>query len=420
FRAVADQISIVLQNHRLLRESQVSATQLSGRVETLQTLNSIFSAANTSQDEKSLLDMIVTSLTDLLKIDHAAIMLLDPTAVTGTVVSEYPDHGAVGVQFNMLTNPLHLVMKENDFRPVVIDDVTTYPGFDEESRETLSGLGVRSMLLIAIIIQGKVVGSVGLDIYAHRRRFTADMVNIAQTVVLQAGTSLQNLRLLQDTKRRAEQLEHITEFSQVTQVVLDVNAILNHALQASTGIMFYDNLRIALYDAETAKLRVVASRVNDQIEVHLTGGEQIPISGHLATVWETRSALHIPDLYAYPRESQVDPRSRDWMVVPMIIQGRITGMVSVGSTQSHQYSQTDVTVFQQFVNQLAGAIESAQAYNQSLRQAENESLINEISTNLQRQPDIQGMLDVTVQELGKALGARQARIRLTADEPGNK
>ena len=417
FRTVADQIGIVLQNHRLLRETQVSAIQLSEQVETLSTLNSIFNLANTSRDEKVLLDSIVVALVDLLKVDHAAIVLLDSTGLAGDVITEHPDHGAIGIRFDMQTNPLYGAMAKQDFQPVVVNNLETYPGFDEATREMLAGLGVKAMLLVAIMVQGNVIGSLGLDIYNTYRQFTPEMVNIAQTVMAQAGVTLQNLRLLQDTQRRAEQLQVIAAFSQQAQAALDVEAILTSALKTSAEILPQDSMRVALYDSETAKLRVVASQVSAQPAVMMAGGTQVPISGHIATVWETRSVLHIADLHAYPRDPQVDVRTRDWMIVPMISQGRVVGMVSAGSTQPHVYSQTDVAVFQQFVNQLGAAIESARVYNQSQHLAQNESLINEISTSIQRQHDIQGMLGVAAEELGRALGARQARVRLTAVEP---
>jgi GAF domain-containing protein len=100
------------------------------------------------------------------------------------------------------------------------------------------------------------------------------------------------------------------------------------------------------------------------------------------------------------------------MIAPLVSRGRILGVVSVGCIKPNIYSETDVAVFRQMVNQLAVAIENAEAFAQSQRVAKNESLVNDISTQLQRQLDIHSMLDVTVNELGRALGARRARIRL--------
>jgi GAF domain-containing protein len=100
------------------------------------------------------------------------------------------------------------------------------------------------------------------------------------------------------------------------------------------------------------------------------------------------------------------------MIAALQSHGRTLGVVSVSSSQTYAYGETDFAVFRQMTDQLTVAIENAEAYTQSQRQARNEALVNEIATRLQRQTDIQTMLDITMNELGKALGARRARIRL--------
>ncbi|MBZ0278392.1 MAG: GAF domain-containing protein, partial [Anaerolineae bacterium] len=414
-RALSDQIGIVLQNHRLLRETQVSAIQLSGQVESMRTLNEIATAVSTLSDQEKLLHITITSLVNLLKVDHGGVVLIDSSGQVGTVSNEYPDHGAIGVKFDIPSHPIFAMMAENNFKPIVINDVDNHPRLNDVSRKSLRDLGVKSVLLLSIAIQGEIIGSLGLDIYTPERTFSQDMVEVAETVTAQVATGLQNMRLLQDTQRRAEQLQHIAAFGQTAQSTLDLYAIFRLGLETSGAILTQDRVRIALYDEEAGKLQVAASRVGNQLDIAPEGGELIPITGYIATVWETRNLLHISDLHAYPRDPQVDARSRDWIVVPMISQGRIIGIVSTGSTIPHVYTQTDVVVFQQFVNQLGAAIDNSRTYMQSQRTAHNEAFINEISTNLQRQRDIQSMLDVTVQQLGKELGARRARIRLTTE-----
>jgi GAF domain-containing protein len=68
-------------------------------------------------------------------------------------------------------------------------------------------------------------------------------------------------------------------------------------------------------------------------------------------------------------------------------------------------------------NQLAVAIANAETYSQSQKLARNKVLANEIIAQLQRQTDVNSILSVTAQELGKALGAKHARIRLGMDVP---
>jgi GAF domain-containing protein len=68
-------------------------------------------------------------------------------------------------------------------------------------------------------------------------------------------------------------------------------------------------------------------------------------------------------------------------------------------------------------NQLAVAIANAETYSQSQRLARNKVKANEIIAHLQQQADVTSILQVTAQELGKALGAKRARIRLGLKAP---
>ncbi|MEZ4671388.1 MAG: GAF domain-containing protein [Anaerolineae bacterium] len=141
-------------------------------------------------------------------------------------------------------------------------------------------------------------------------------------------------------------------------------------------------------------------------------GERLPIIGYLARVWETGEYIYIPDLRAVTNDMDPGVSLRSWLLVPVLARGLVTGIVSVGSDQPYAYSDSDANIFGQMVTQFGIVLENTESYRQSQRVARNESLVNDISSQLQRQLDIESMLNVTATELGKALGARRARIRL--------
>lgn len=106
---------------------------------------------------------------------------------------------------------------------------------------------------------------------------------------------------------------------------------------------------------------------------------------------------------------------RSVMVAPIRSRGRLLGTVTVACLLPYSYSVTDQPIFQQMINGLAVAIENAEAYTQSQRAARNEALINEIATHFQQHTAVEDMLQIAISELGQALGARRARIRLSLD-----
>jgi GAF domain-containing protein len=409
YESLSDQIAVVLQSHRLLREAQVGASKLSKQVHILEAIANLATIIGTTQDERTLLDAGSRALVAATGADHCGIVIVASNEDMGTVASEFPQHGMVGVKIDMKNNLLYQDIRDTR-QPIAVNDLYAEPRLIDETRDMFVKLGIHAFMFLPIFVHDRIFGSAGLDIYAPNRPITPEMVEVAQTITAQIAIGLQNIRLLTDAQRRAEQLQHITSFSQSVQATLDLGTIFNIAMTESAQTITLDVMTIALYDPVSSVLRVVARRDNGASSIRLEGGEILSVEGYVADVWANWELLHIPDSSTLVGYAEGDTRSR--LFVPILSRGRILGLVIAEAYRSYAYSETDVAVFQQMMNQLAIAIENAEAYNQSLKVAKNEALVNDISTRLQRQIDLQSMMDVAVNELGRALGARRARIRL--------
>ena len=236
----------------------------------------------------------------------------------------------------------------------------------------------------------------------------------------QVAVGLQNIRLLTDAQRRAEQLQRIALFSQSVQATLNLETILNIMLTESTQMIPMDRMSIALYDTRQSQLRIVAQYEDEQTYIDLTNGPLISMAGtYVGQVWETQEMLMIGDtLTASGIRRLQEVTVRSLMIVPIRSRGRLLGTVNAGCFRPYAYVEADQAIFQQMINQLAVAIENAEAFRQSQRVAKNEALINEIATHLQQHSDVEEMLQITINELGEALGARRARIRLAMQANG--
>ncbi len=408
FAATADPLSIVMQNQRLLREAQTSAIQLSRQVRVLQTINRLSSGISSFQSERELLDYTMQAMNSAVGVDHTAIAVIEPSGEYSIVTSEYPKQIALGARIGMKNNPLKDRVVREGNKPIIRNDLENDTEMPANERDVLLGLGVFSLMIIPVIVYDELIGTIGFDIYQRGRTFTQEMVEIGQTMTNQLGIALQNIRLLTETQHRANQLERITQFSQAMQATLELDTILNIMLAESTQLLPTDSMSVALYDARSGRLRVAAHFEDERTTIDLRGGALISMEGSYAgRVWQTRELLFIPD--TQQRADAGDLSTRALIIAPIRSRGRLLGTVSIGSLRAHAYSEGDAVVFQQMVNQLAVAIENAEAFAQSQRMAQNEALINEISASIQEQRDIETMLSIAVGELGRALGAQQAR-----------
>ncbi len=418
YESLSDQISIVFQNLRLLQESQVSAVELSKQVEALQHINQLATTLSAIQDEASLFAQSAEMVVSTVKADHCGIVLIDAGEETATVVAEYPSGTAMGLKIPWTGNPLAGLVSQQG-KTAILHDTASDERLIEASRQFFESAGITGCIFVPLKMQGKVVGSIGLDIYHHSRSISPEMVEIAEIMTTQIGVALQNIRLLTDTQRHAQQLQRIAAFNQSVQATLDMETIFNIALTESAQMLPLDQMYILLYDPAQGQLRTVAEHEQGQIKITLTDGVLLGLDDTTeGRVWRTREFVYLPteSRARDPRQPfKMEPGSD--MIAALQSHGRTLGVVSVSSNQTYAYGETDFAVFRQMTDQLTVAIENAEAYTQSQRQARNEALVNDIATRLQRQTDIQNMLDITMNELGKALGARRARIRL-ATHPG--
>ena len=171
---------------------------------------------------------------------------------------------------------------------------------------------------------------------------------------------------------------------------------------------------IALHDPSGDVLRTVGLYANGENYLTPSNGAVVALEGTpVGRVWASRQMLHMPDIVRDDHVSADDARElRTLLVLPLVGRSGPLGVISVGHSQPRVYSEEDIIVFQQMVGLLAAAIENAGDYAGSQRLARNEALVNEIATRLQQQVELDDMLHIVVDDLGRALGARKARIRL--------
>ncbi|MDX2163528.1 MAG: GAF domain-containing protein [bacterium] len=422
YAAVADQTAIVLQNQRLLGEAQMSAAQANNQLRTLQILNNLSTSIAAIKAEDELLNRGLRLVIETLGADHGGLMLMDPAFSVGTVVAEYPALGTLGQEIPVATNPMAQMMREDPYRSLVLADVETDSRIPEQLRQFLvNHAGIRGMVILPLQATDTLIGSIGLDMYEKGRTFTDDQLQTAITMAAQIAIALQNVRLLNDSNRRAAQLQRVAEFGQSLQASLQQEEILDLMAGFTMQMLAVDTLVIGLYDPLRGALRIVTQRrsASDTQPISST----IPLSGTLpGRAWDTGQTVVVGDLLnerGLPALPHSPLNTRSALIVPIMSRSQPTGLVIATSSQANVYNPTDVAIFEQMVTQLNVALENSQAFRKSQQTAQYEALINVISAQLQQYTALDDMLQVTLRELGKALGARRARARFSTPSPSS-
>lgn len=419
---LAEQAAVVVLNQKYVEEIRASEAESRQQVRVLELLNELSRVANTEQNEQRLLDAAAHILVETTQLDQCGIALLDQDGKYATVRSVYPGGDALGVKIEVGTDSVAALLRQTK-QPVIVTDVAADSRLTPQTRQVLHDTGTRSALFFPIYdTQQQLIGTVGLDSRQSVAEFDPELINRAATIVAQMGVNLQKIRLIEDSRRQAIQMQRITVFSQAVQSRLEVPGIIQTTLEHVPRIIApLDYLSILIFNPLTGLLEQVAVWQADQIHIKQLPQPVDREENVLAwTAWDNQTFIAVDDIRNSPQHIHPQEKSLRTIIVAPIIAGSDShGLLEVGAAVPFAFNTADVAAVQQISNQIGVALENAAAFAYSQEEAEQKALAGRITALLQQQVDLESILTVTARELGKALGAKRARIRMGMQPPDN-
>ena len=186
--ALADHATIAIERARLYGDLQNTLR------ETL-LLNRVITAAASAPDHLAVLKVACVELARALEVPQAACALFNEQRTHLTVVSEYCAPGRpsglgaiIPATGNLLTEQ---VLSQR--APVQVPNVYTDPR-TAATADLFAHRGTAALLLLPLLVQDEIVGTIGLDAIAPRT-FTPEEIALAQSVTWTVGPALENVQL---------------------------------------------------------------------------------------------------------------------------------------------------------------------------------------------------------------------------------
>jgi len=223
---------------------------------------------------------------------------------------------------------------------------------------------VRSELAVPLVVRGRVIGV--LDIESREPNyFTPAQQNIMTVVASRVGTAIENARLFESTQKQAETLLLLNEIAREANSTLQVEEVLRRAAELAKRLIDYQIFSILLYDAaEDVFRRRVAVKFGQRVrERHAIPAHE----GIIGAAASQRQPVVVPDVSLDPRYRMVNPETRSELAVPLIVRGRVTGVLDLESPHLDYFTPDHVQVLSILASHLAVSIENAQLYEQIVR-----------------------------------------------------
>jgi PAS domain S-box-containing protein len=249
--------------------------------------------------------------------------------------------------------------------------------FHKEQGMPLIGDAALSWLGVPLISGEKVVGVMAIQDYSQENLYNDQDLALFDTIASQVAAALDSLRLLQETQRRAHELEVISQVGGAITSVLDLDTVLHQISDTIksqfghyfVGISLLEEDQLVFHGGST--IGQSTSRL-DLPDLGLSGGPSL-----VASVAVTGEPVVVDDVLEDPNYLPIAllPETRSELDVPIKIKGQIIGVLDVQSARPGAFSPSDVALLQSIANQAGIAIDNARLYEQSqLARAEAEEL----------------------------------------------
>lgn len=377
-RSLANQMTVVMENQRLLLEAQ-------NRAEQLNILNQLANATSESLEMDLMLQTGLDAVSKLTGFEIGLVSLMSPESGRLEVTLE-----------SNLPEPLLIKLQQDGLEDTLCDyvyqrgEILALGSLDEYAPVDVQGalaLGLRSYVGAPIAHRGEALGT--LCLFSRQEQPVSGIdQELLQAVGNQMGVGVANALLLQQTQAALAEAEaaYNRYLSQQWQ------SFLGTATNRAWG---YVEGPAGLVQEETLWTPEIEQAVETQ---------------SVSTITEWAGA-----------ESQKEIL-RSGLAIPITLGGQTIGVMDLYQEGGGRaWSQDDRLLVQAVANQIAQALESARLFEQTQRRATRERLTSELTGKIHAAGDIDTVLSTAAEELGRILGASRSLIRLQSeDEAGSK
>lgn len=272
------------------------------------------------------------------------------------------------------------------------------------------GEPAQSFLGVPLLLGDQVQGVIGVQDYRRPYVYTERDRDLLVAIAAQASIAIQNARLFEQSQKRIQQLAVLNEIGRAASGLLDYRELLKTIYEQLRWILDIDVFFVADYDQEQSKIHFPflydAGQMYEQAPLPLNPNSmvyQVLQSGEPLLVLRTAEELESGQFVPLGNSTRM---SASLIYVPIMLGGRVNGVLSVQSYHLNAYTREDLDLLLSVVNQLAAALQSARLFEQVQQRARREQILRQIASRVRGATDPDVIVRSVVRELGMTLGRR--------------
>ncbi|MFZ5918352.1 MAG: GAF domain-containing protein [Chloroflexota bacterium] len=326
-------------------------------------LSSAVQTLNSSLDIDQILVNVLEEVRRIMGVMSCSVWLVDPQS--GELVCQQsagPGHEIVrGWRLSPQQGIVGWVMRQGQSL-CVPDTRLDERHFEDVDRQT--GVELRSLLSVPLPAREKVVGVLQVGDVQVDRFEPSDLVLI-ESLAASAAIAVENARLLQATRQRAEQLESLRQAGLKLTASLKLQVVLEAILEQVLRMVAAHDAHIFLYDGQRLTFGAALWADERQTQPYT----EVRSDGLTYTVARSGECIVVPNANEHPLFSDW-PWGGGIIGMPLKFGGRVVGVMNVAFLEPHAFSRDELRGLELLADQATVAIENARLYGQVAHHAD--------------------------------------------------
>jgi len=418
---ILEQTAQALENARLLSEIRLRSDQI-------QLLQEITALSASLMYEEELLDAVVKKLYKDLELLECSVVLFDDDRKYSRLVTKATDSSIYPSIGSMLALEADNVSREmtNRKSTLILYDVKSDPNSSTYT-QAFSPVNTYTTVLLPLMVRGEVVGMINLEIDDPAREIDNEDLNLYTQIHAQISTALESSRSFTAEQRGRQAAAALLEISQIASSSLDINFILKEVAQRSAAAIQANRCTISLIDNENNTIRAIMSMFADAEHT----------DDRMWKIFKTMEDEKIENLPIYQQiylnhryaildvAEQPDMMPNRWiepfgikklLLIPLISQDEVFGVITFDHIDEEAtFTPEQIDLAQTISGQVASTIENAHLFDLTVRRAERERLVAEITTKIRASNDPNVIINTAINELRQALNKTEVQIAIHSD-----
>jgi GAF domain-containing protein len=279
----------------------------------------------------------------------------------------------------------------------------------------IAGKPAMSWLGVPLLARGEAIGAIIIQDLEHEHSFNENDLHFMVSVANQVSGAIHNVRLIDESKQAAIQFETAAEISRDISSSLDLDELLEKAVDLIRSRFDFYHAAIFLKDlpGEFVVIREATGEAGVQMKRsgHKLGIGSKSVVGFVAGQGEplivndtTRDATY----YANP----LLPETRAEAALPLKVGDRIVGVLDVQSKKAYAFAEENLRTLQILADQLAIAVVNTELFAETQEHLAQHRLLHHITTTAASGTTLDEALQSAVNGLQVTLGGDRVSILL--------